>query len=342
MIARLAFVVVFIMMLLSANKAIFAHEGRPVYIEATVSGTEVQLLWKVPPVLETHDVPSVSIENKDCAIHAVLARQPLFGAVIYKCKSVQSKLHIKIDYPRSNPVLSTLLFLKSSDIEIHQLFGPDEENITVNLAGNIHKSFSAASYALIGAEHILAGYDHLLFVLCLVFLCRDTRSLIYAVTGFTVGHSLTLAVAVLWEVSVRPDFVEPMIAASIIILAREIILPARTLTKKYPVLVSGLFGLLHGLGFAGALSEIGLPEQSKILALFFFNVGVELGQGLVVAVVCLILITLGYLIKPRNTLYAKTAYERAGYQNILEYTGVRTGLVLPIGIIAMFWLLERV
>lgn len=144
----------------------------------------------------------------------------------------------------------------------------------------------AATYTRLGVEHILGGIDHLLFVLALLLLVRGTRRLIATVTAFTVAHSLTLAAATLGLVHVRQAPVEAVIALSIVFVAGEIVHAARGrpgLGARRPWLLAFVFGLLHGLGFAGALRELGLPEQSIPLALLFFNVGVEIGQLLFIA-----------------------------------------------------------
>ena len=110
------------------------------------------------------------------------------------------------------------------------------------------------------------------------------RRLVWTITAFTVAHSLTLASSALGWVVLRPPPVEATIALSIMLVAGEALRQRQTLAKKWPALVAFLFGLVHGLGFAGALKEIGLPDQHLLVALLSFNVGVELGQLLTVAV----------------------------------------------------------
>ena len=137
------------------------------------------------------------------------------------------------------------------------------------------------TYVTFGIEHILTGADHLLFVLALVILVGPTRRLLWTITAFTVAHSITLGAATLGFVHVPPPPVEASIALSILFLAVEIIHTRGGrpgLTQRAPWIVAFAFGLLHGLGFAGALSEIGLPANAIPLALFSFNVGVEVGQ----------------------------------------------------------------
>src|ERR1700704_6362489 len=146
----------------------------------------------------------------------------------------------------------------------------------------------AATYLRLGVEHILFGFDHLLFVLALVILVRDLRRVAITVTAFTVAHSITLAAATLGFVNVPGPPVEATIALSIMLVSVEILNARRgkpSVTARLPWLVAFSFGLLHGLGFAGALAEVGLPQHAIPVALLFFNLGVEIGQLAFVAAV---------------------------------------------------------
>jgi hydrogenase/urease accessory protein HupE len=145
----------------------------------------------------------------------------------------------------------------------------------------------ATTYLGLGIEHILFGFDHLLFVLALMLLVEGWRRLVATITAFTLAHSITLALATFELVTVRPALVEALIALSIVLIAVELVHRRRGvegLTARWPWLVAFGFGLLHGLGFAGALRDIGLPQGDIPLALLLFNVGVELGQLTFVAV----------------------------------------------------------
>ena len=141
----------------------------------------------------------------------------------------------------------------------------------------------AQTYALLGLEHILSGIDHLLFVLSLMFLVGLRRRLIGTVTAFTAAHSLTLAASALGAITLRSPPVEAAIALSIVLVCAEALSNRDTLTRRWPAIVAFLFGLVHGLGFAGALKDIGLPERHANVALLSFNLGVEAGQLLVIA-----------------------------------------------------------
>lgn len=184
----------------------------------------------------------------------------------------------------------------------------------------------AMSYVVLGVEHILGGIDHLLFVLTLLLIVRGGMRIIATVTAFTVAHSITLVAATLGWVHMPGPPVEAIIALSIVYVAAEVVHGLRGrpgLTARAPWVVAFCFGLLHGFGFAGALAEVGLPQKAIPVALFTFNVGVELGQLLFVAAV-LALIALARRLSLRAPRWA-------------EYT-----LPYAIGGVAMFWVFERV
>lgn len=140
-------------------------------------------------------------------------------------------------------------------------------------------------YLGLGMRHIAGGADHLLFVLALLLLVPARRTLLWTVTAFTAGHSVTLALAVLGWVAVARAPVEAAIAGSILLLAAELAGEGAGRLGRAPWLVAGAFGLLHGLAFAGALAEVGLPHGEIPLALLAFNAGIEAGQLAFIAAV---------------------------------------------------------
>jgi len=192
----------------------------------------------------------------------------------------------------------------------------------------------AATYLGLGVEHILFGFDHLLFVLALVILVRDWRRVAVTVTAFTLAHSITLAVATLGFVNVPAPPVEATIALSIMLVAVEI-LNARdgkpSFTARLPWLVAFSFGLLHGFGFAGALAEVGLPQHAIPVALLFFNIGVEVGQLIFVAAVLSLICLLRYAaMQLAEVALVERAFDR------LDGT-----IAYGIGGVAAYWLIER-
>lgn len=151
----------------------------------------------------------------------------------------------------------------------------------VQLRGAGHAPRAASAYLSLGVEHILLGPDHLLFVLALMLIVRERGMQLKTVTAFTAAHSVTLAAATVGAVYVPPEPLNTAIALSILFLALEVVRVWRgqtSLTIRHPWAVAFAFGLLHGFGFSSGLAELGLPSDERLLALFQFNVGVELGQ----------------------------------------------------------------
>ncbi|MGF1455084.1 MAG: HupE/UreJ family protein [Alphaproteobacteria bacterium] len=151
------------------------------------------------------------------------------------------------------------------------------------------------SYLFIGIEHIMLGVDHLVFVLGLIWIVRTRWMLLKTITSFTVAHSITLAAVTFGVVGVPEQLVNALIALSIVFIGVEIIKQMRgetSLTIRHPWIVAFGFGLLHGFGFASALLNLGLPENSLLLALLAFNVGVEIGQVAFVLMVLVLMVAL--------------------------------------------------
>ncbi len=188
----------------------------------------------------------------------------------------------------------------------------------------------AQTYLLLGVDHILLGIDHLAFVLALLLLVKGIRRIIVTITAFTLAHSLTLAGATLGFVNMLIPPIEAVIALSIVFVASEIIHARRGnpgLTVKYPWVVAFTFGLLHGFGFAGALSEIGLPHSSIPIALLFFNVGVEIGQLLFIACVFAVIALARHIARRINVPQPAWAWAVPPY---------------AIGGVAAFWVIQRI
>ena len=181
-------------------------------------------------------------------------------------------------------------------------------------------------FTVLGVEHILSGFDHLLFVLALLLIVSGIRRLLMTITAFTIAHSITLAAATLGVLWVPGPPVEVTIALSILFLASELVKVDRgqpSLTATYPWLVAFTFGLLHGLGFAGALADVGLPQHEIPLALLMFNVGVELGQVVFVAVILAMI----FVLQKLRSQWPVWSRQVPAY---------------GIGAMAAFWFVERV
>ena len=177
------------------------------------------------------------------------------------------------------------------------------------------------TYTELGIEHILSGIDHLLFVLSLLIMVGYTRKLIWTITAFTLAHSLTLAASALGWLTLHSAPVEATIALSIVLVCVEALHKQDTFTRRWPAAVAFIFGLIHGLGFAGALQEIGLPQNSVFVSLLGFNVGVELGQFFVLG-----LAWLAYRVVVNSPAAAK----------------LRHASLYGIGTIAAYWSMTRI
>lgn len=187
----------------------------------------------------------------------------------------------------------------------------DQQSFSVSGKGDLKAENTILTYIVLGTEHILIGFDHLLFVACLVYISGTRKKLLMTITGFTVAHSITLILAATGVLSIPIPPVEAVIALSIVFLAWEIAKNNKdSLSLRYPVLVSSSFGLLHGFGFASVLADIGLPETEKIMALLCFNIGVEIGQLLFVTALFIVFYVMSKLYKPltKDTLRFPVSY----------------------------------
>jgi len=306
-----------------------AHEARPAYLELrqAAEGT-YDVLWKVPVqgeerrlALDVRFAPDVAMLSR---IHTTFAGNALAQRWQVRREGGLDGTRVRIEGLEATltDVLVRLQRLDGSTRTLRVV--PSSPSFVVEpQAGGWEV---ARTYLALGVEHILLGVDHLLFVLALLLLVKGARRLLATITAFTVAHSLTLAAATLGWVHVPTPPVEASIALSIVFLAREV-LQANAgrsgLTARQPWLVAFSFGLLHGLGFASALREVGLPAQAIPIALLFFNLGVELGQLAFVAVALAALAAAQRLPSPRRTwLSPVPAY--------------------AIGTLAAYWTIERV
>lgn len=304
-----------------------ADELRPGYLELTqLDPTEWKLVWKAPilgglastatPLLP--DFCTLRLNPARLAGPAVVAtgqascRQPLAGATVglrgMEAGSTDALLRVA---PLGRPVQTARLVPGASTMTISA--APDRWQV-------------ARTYFVIGVDHIIYGFDHLLFVIALVLLLQSGWPVVKAATAFTVAHSITLIGTTMGLFGLPQAPVEASIALSIVFLAVEIVKArpgAPRLSERLPWLVAFLFGLLHGFGFAGALREIGLPETDVPVALLTFNLGVEAGQLVVVALAMLAIAALRRL-APRALRPALLACTYA------------------IGTVASFWFIERI
>ncbi|MEH6551293.1 MAG: HupE/UreJ family protein [Pseudomonadales bacterium] len=202
-----------------------------------------------------------------------------------------------------------------------QMLTPDQPAFVVPARQSVGQVFF--QYLKLGVEHLLTGIDHMLFVVALTMLVGINRSLVWTITLFTIGHSITLSLAALGFVSFSEGFAEVLIALSIVVAVGGVIDEGRRdWLSKRPWLMAGSFGLLHGLGFAGALTEVGLPQEEIPMALAAFNVGLELGQLALVGLMLLVV----WLARRLNIVWQ-------GWW--------RSGPAWAMGLVASFWFWER-
>ncbi len=312
------------------STALLADEFRPALLEISErDGGWVDVTWKVPmkgdlvedltPVLpdfleqfgtgSSRRVPGAWLEYHTYRSNA---EQPLTGETL------------RIDGLDAMPT-DVLVRITLKDGTEHSAI-LRTGNDTFTIPEQATRTELAVSYWRMGTIHILEGWDHLLFLLTLLLIVTGIWPLLKTVTAFTLAHSLTLAAATLGIVNIPPAPTEAVISLSIMLLAVEVVRKYAghmTLAERYPWLIAFTFGLVHGLGFAGALSEIGVPQNEVPLALLMFNLGVETGQVMFVIGVSLLLAAL-------HKLHSRTA--------------LFVGQAAPyaIGGVAAFWTLQRV
>jgi hydrogenase/urease accessory protein HupE len=308
-----------------------AHDSRPAYLELRQTAAErFDVLWRIPvmagmPLPVLLKLPEGVRNLTEPALHE-LSDSLLERRVIEAPAGLAGQ---RIEFPGLQGTIADVL------VRIERLDGETTTRLVRGSmpwidvdapAGSAFEVFT--SFVLHGVEHILFGYDHLLFVLALMLIVRGTKALVLTVTAFTVAHSITLALAALGVVRVPGPPVEAAIAFSIVLVAAEIVRLRRgqpSLTARRPWLIAFCFGLLHGFGFAGALSEIGLPHGDVPLALLAFNIGVELGQLAFIGTVLVV------------AMIARKVRSVDGVRQ-------RVTRVAPylIGSLAAFWFVERV
>jgi len=301
-----------------------AHEFEPAVLTVTEGpDNDMDVVWKVP----ARHAELVDVVLPEGCVAGDDVRQQLSGTMMLhrwsiRCSASIASSDIGVSFRRRIPV-DVLLQVRFADGR-HWSTVLTSLEPTATVPATVIEGHAFSQYFRLGIEHILLGWDHLLFVLGLLLLISGLPRLFVTITGFSIGHSITLGLAALsWlKVPVRP--VEACIALSVVLLAREVIQGDRqSITRCYPWFVAGGFGLLHGMGFGSALLEIGLPEQGLWRALLAFNIGVEVGQLVFVAVVLLATHLVRANRRPSN-IAVRT--EWLGY---------------PMGIIATFWVFER-
>ena len=267
-----------------------AHRFAPSLLELTqLSPTTFNATWKTP----LQKVSATPIEPRFPASCEITSTSPWVQEGTGELKQIQLACPTGLVgetvsvWGLGQNQSSALLRITLVDDIFHQaVFTATEPDFVVPEEGSVGRV--ALDYISLGAEHIWAGPDHLLFVMGLLLLVGWNRRLIYTVTAFTLGHSVTLAMVTFGLFDYPVSLVEFMIALSIYVLAVELARGSAGALWRQPWWLAGGFGLLHGMGFAGALADTGLPQSNVPLALLFFNVGIELGQLVFIALLVLL------------------------------------------------------
>jgi hydrogenase/urease accessory protein HupE len=314
-------------MLLLPSHGSHAHEVRPGFLELRAITANVFLMtWKVPALGTFRLSIEPRLPDSCHTVDQPTAMQAGGAFIEYGRVSCTHRLEgQRIAIDRLDGTLTDVLVrIENTDgsVRTARLTPSAPSFIVPEQPGPL---MVLRAYVGLGVEHILFGVDHLLFVLCLLLLVKSLRQLFATITAFTLAHSITLAAATLGFIHVPTAPVEATIALSIVFLASELVRGeggCGAVTRSYPWLVAFSFGLLHGLGFAGALAEVGLPQGEIPLALFAFNVGVELGQLAFVTTV----LTLARLVRLMPLRFPTWGPGAAGY---------------AIGSVAAFWVMAR-
>ncbi|WP_436117480.1 HupE/UreJ family protein [Phyllobacterium sp. LjRoot231] len=326
---RVAFGVVALFFALMASAA--AHEIRPAYLQIDQTGpNRYNVIWRTP-LLSGMRLP-VALRFSDAVKNVTEPAERELPDSIVERRVIETTdgnlAGERLDFVGLQATITDVL------VRVKLLNEPVSTNLVhpsqpwVDIASQPGRLEVAKTFVVHGIEHILLGYDHLLFVLALILIARSWRALLLTVTAFTLAHSITLTIATLGFVHIPGPPVEAAIAFSILLLACEIVRihnGQTSLTAQRPWLVAFAFGLLHGLGFAGALANLALPAGDIPLALLFFNVGVEIGQLMFIAAVIAAIGFTRMLKYP--PMVGRTAFLAGAY---------------AIGTMASFWFVERV
>jgi hydrogenase/urease accessory protein HupE len=304
-----------------------AHPMAPALLELTeIDGAIVNVLWKLPlkapagiavaPVFPKH-CQQTGIAESTVAATARVTRWQLDCGEAGLVGST-----IAIDDIASTKAVAVLRVMTIDGRSYTKILSADENQFEVPTRQTRAQVFF--DYLVFGVEHLLTGWDHLLFVVALTLLVGVNRRLILVVTMFTLGHSVTLSLAATGRL-VYPQIITEIFIALSIVLALAAVLDAKasSVFVKRAWLMALLFGLLHGLGFAGALNELGLPQEEVPMALLAFNIGIELAQlGLIV-----VLLVIG-------RIWSLTGIPWQGWSRLLPLYGM--------GGLAAFWFWQRI
>ncbi len=316
-----AFCILVMLEVVSGDFAI-AHEIRPAYLQITEVGkgeANYHILWK-QPVVQNRRLPIDPVFSDECELSDLSPPEVTSVAILYnwqtECDLSETSIHVTGLMVNHTDVL---VRVETLDDEVENyVLRPSNPTLDLKEGGA-----PALDYFIIGVDHLVFGIDHVLFVIGLFLFIQAPIALIKTITAFTVSHSITLALSVLGLVKLDQGPIELVIALSILFLARELVQEESKrsrLTLGRPWVMAFFFGLLHGLGFAGALADIGLPKDDLWLSLLLFNLGIEAGQIAVILVLAIV-------------AWALSQINWKQYFNTLAAWGM--------GSVAAFWTIDR-
>lgn len=317
------------LLLLSTTGLCVADEVRPAYLQitdvsTTASTPAYEVLWK-QPVVENRRLPIEPVFEPSCELEPIGPPSITANALVQRwqapCPLEQGS--VRIDGLTTSLTDVMLRVIASDGNYENFILRPADPSLDLS-----SDSTESVSYLVIGVEHLVLGLDHVLFVIGLVLFIRAPLMLLKTITAFTIAHSITLALSIFELVSLPQGPVEAVIALSIVFLARELAQEEHqrsALTRSQPWAMAFAFGLLHGLGFAGALNDIGLPEDAIAMSLLLFNIGIELGQ-IIIIILFLIIAHAWHVIT-----------QRFNYTEAHLYTGV----AFAMGVLASYWAIDR-
>ncbi len=325
--------VLLVICFLCFGETAYGHDSRPLFVELLEAGQgQYTLRWRTPATVKGNNLPTI-VPPESCDVIKRNSGHRLADAVVesmqLSCKKPFGQEGFHIEFPAGNPSLSSLIRFHPLDGElVTEILPPGEDQWLPPESGSLVGI--ASSYVRLGISHILKGLDHLLFVLCLVWVAGSWRRIALTVTGFTLAHSLTLVLASLNIVRVPAPPLEASIALSIVFLSIELVKGRRnSVTWRHPIAVSSSFGLLHGFGFATVLQDVGLPTTDLAVGLLFFNVGVEIGQLLAIGLVL-------FFVSSVRAITADVVWRFDTDRALQRVTGY------SIGVVSTMWLIQRV
>ena len=318
---------IFVFLCVQLSNFTYAHELRPAFLSITETAeAQYNILWKTPALGDKQLALKANFPTSCTSTHGLRrVEENKFAIETWVLTCPETLRGQSLNIGGLDKTLTDVLIKTTwqNGESFTARLTPD--NTQLDFTKSRPQGGVIKTYFMLGVQHILGGIDHLLFVLAVMLLVTRGKKLFFSITAFTIGHSVTLALATLDIVHLNPSLVEVLIAMSIVLMAYEAARRWRGksgLTMEYPWVVTFLFGLLHGFGFAGALRAIGLPQSDIPAALLFFNVGVEVGQLLFIgAVLTLLIFPLIRRLSTRSTPMLIPSY--------------------AVGIIAVFWTLQR-